>query len=146
MTGCLPSPAVVPEVTFEPSTVSVIGSVVPIGGDTLEFDLGAGQSFTYHPAEALSDIVPTAQDMLLAGQREGGGQWAMVVRHDSAGGICYRVRAPAFVRDRRVVFNNGLSLAMAPDFDPASAGSDGVWANDQAGFCIDMSGRVVSYQ
>ena len=142
--ACNTRRAVEPAVTFEPTTIAVIESTVPVGNDKLEFTLVGGGTFTYPRATALDDVEPVAQDLLLAGEQDGA-PWAVVVSSNRAGGSCFRVRAPAFAKERRVVFESGMSLAMAPGFDPASAGADGKWENDQAGFCVDATGQVTSY-
>lgn len=124
--------------------VELIDPVTPIGGDILEFRLASGGSYSYDPGTALSDVVPTEQDILLAGTRNGT-PWAFVVPNDVAGGSCHRVRAPAFVKERRVLFATGLSLPMAPEFDPSSVGPEGVWDYDQAAFCVSTEGMVLGY-
>jgi hypothetical protein len=133
-----------PEVTYEPATVAVIRQVTVRDNNTLELRLASGELYTYDRAVALTDAEPTIGDLLLAGNKANV-RWQIIVWKDAGGGDSFRVRAPAFVRGRRVLFATGLSLPMASSFDPGSAGDDGVWANDQAGLCVDTLGFVISY-
>jgi hypothetical protein len=143
--GCGPPPPRVPTAIFEPTFMDFIKSVTPIGNHTLEFQLASGGSYAYDRQTALDDIEPTPDDMLLAGTREGTG-WAYVVSSDGRNGSCYRVRAPAFLREGRVMFASGLSLPTSPGFNASSAGPDGVWAYDQDWFCVNAEGFVSGYE
>jgi hypothetical protein len=136
--GHMSKKAAVPTLIYTPTQADVIESITLIDNDTQEFRLASGGTYRYDRRTTPSKIEPTAHDLVLAGTHANGVAWAYVVRHDAGGGSCYRVRAPAFVRERRVLFATGLSLPMTPGFDTSSAGEDGVWANDQAGFlCLD---------
>jgi hypothetical protein len=125
--------------------VDLIKSVTPIGNATLELQLASGGSYAVDDRTTLSDVVPTPDDMLLAGTRDGAG-WAYVVSSDGRNGSCYRVRAPAFLREGRVLFATGLSLPITPGFNASSAGPDGIWAYDQDWFCVNAEGFVSGYE
>jgi hypothetical protein len=134
-----------PAEVFAPSEVGVIESIEGIrnmrftirleDGTRLDVDLAEG---TYEPASR----TPNPGDLFVYVDDVGGKPWMLAV---AGQGECFMVQGRAIDDGDHLVFESGLRLPKAADFDPGSAGPLSEYTSDQAHFCINGEGVVTHF-
>lgn len=89
---------------------------------------------------------PNEGDLFLYGtEPDGPWFWSGPLLDDRvAGRQCAGIAGPALEEGDAIVFEIGLRLPKAPDFDPAEQ-RDGVYSNPAREFCIDEHGEVTRF-
>jgi hypothetical protein len=133
-----------PADVFEPTEIGVIDSIDGIrnmqfalrleDGTNLDVDLAEG---TYEPASR----TPNVGDLFVYVEDVGGQPWMLAV---SGQGNCFMIQAPAIDEGGYLVFESGLRLPKASDFDPGWPGPLEEYA-DQAHFCVNREGVVTHF-
>jgi hypothetical protein len=140
LTGCpvdTPRPAQVYELTNS----GIVESVEEMEGGGLRLALATGESI---------DLLPGAVD--LYGEIIIPGEFIMIGTAGSAVGYattrtadaCHVLNEPAIDDGGHILFDFGLRLPKAPDFDPGPI-DDGRFPSFREGFCINSAGEVVRY-
>ena len=141
--GCPQQPQrdpLAPERVYTPTVVGVVESEEFVDvrtvsltlddGRVLEIDLGAATAVGGY-AE------PEPGDLLLYGE-ERAGAWYVAV---SGNPSCFLVGARAIDHGDAIVFNFGLRVPKAADYDPGSV-SGSRYSDPQAAFCLNEAGEV----
>jgi hypothetical protein len=134
-----------PDTIFEPTTVGVIASIEGIrdmrfaieldDGTRLEVDLSAG---TYEPASR----TPNPGDLFVYVEDVGGEPWVLVL---SGQADCFMIQGQALDEGGHLIFESGLRLPKAADYDAGYLGSFEGYTSDQAHFCINSLGVVTHF-
>jgi hypothetical protein len=133
-----------PEPVRDPEVVGVVEEWESVGPRTDHFHLSDGRVFEIDyndsrqlfPGDALD-----AGDLLLYGSDQEG-IWYQVLNREAD---CYILESWGRDAGDFIVFDVGIRLPKAPDFDAGGVTSGEFRANPGIPFCIDAQGRVVSY-
>jgi hypothetical protein len=134
----------VPERVYTPSVVGVINSVERLGNNRVLVTLDGGREVEIALGEATAVggyPDPRAGYLLLYGE-ELDGAWYVAV---SGNPSCFGIGARAIDHGDAIVFNFGLRVPKAADYDPGSV-SGSRYSNPQASFCLNEEGEVTEYQ
>jgi len=109
------------------------------GGDTVDLDLNSALRVGDGPAPDEGFLV------LYGTEPDGPWFWSGPLLDDSVTGRqCATIGGPALEEGASIVFEIGLRLPKAPDFDPAEI-RDGEFSDPTRYFCIDEHGEVTRY-
>lgn len=140
LAGCpveVPRPARVYELTDS----GVVESVEELDGGGLRVTLERGERIDLdaHAVELGSEIVPPGHLLLVGSSGSSTGYIALRERED-----CYVLNEPAVDDGSHILFNFGLRLPKAPQFDSGPIDGDR-FPSFREGFCISSAGEVVRY-
>lgn len=145
--GCPQQPQrdpLAPDRMYSPTVVGVVESEEFVAvrtvsltlddGRVFEIDLGAATAVGGYPE-------PEPGYLLLYGE-EHDGAWYVAI---SGNPSCFGIGARAIDHGDAIVFDFGLRVPKADDYDPGSV-SGSRYSNPQAGFCLNERGEVTEYQ
>jgi hypothetical protein len=134
-----------PATVFEPSEVGVISAVDLLtaaetaltleDGRRIDIDLAGGAT--------ANDVPGTPQEgqLLIYVEEVGGKPWVLAL---SGGADCFMIQGRAIDEGDHLVFETGLRLPKAADYDPGWPGPLEEYS-DQAHFCINREGVVTHF-
>jgi hypothetical protein len=133
-----------PATVFEPTEVGAIESIDGIRdmrfalrleqGVELEIDLSDAN---YEPASR----TPNSGDLLLYVEDVGGKPWVLALSGEAD---CFMIQGRAIDEGDHLLFETGLRLPKAADYDPGYPGPLEEYS-DQAHFCLDREGVVTHF-
>lgn len=149
LTGCPAPPArdpFQPDKIYTPTLAGIVESEEFVTGVEAVFTLASGEQLRIDLNTAVrpgEHPQPDLGDLLLYGE-DADGVWYVAI---SGSPPCFLTsRSLAYEEGEFIVFNYGLRLPKADDFDPGSV-DNGRWDDPRsAGFCINASGEVTEYR
>lgn len=136
-----------PDLVFRPTDTGIVESLEGLrdleqavtldNGDRLIIDFGGGA--------AANDIPGTPRNgqLLIYAADVGGKPWVLLL---SGQGDCFTIQGRAIDTGDDLVFESGLKLPKARDYDPRSLpGPPTEYTSDQARFCVNSDGVITSY-
>ena len=145
-----PDPAVsqrdplVPDKVYEPTAVGVVEAEERLGGNLVLITLDDGRQLQIDLNEAArvgNYPQPEPGYLLLYGEDDAG-PWYVAV---SGNPSCFGIGARAIDHGDALIFNFGLRVPKADNYDPGSV-SGTRYDNPRAGFCLNGDGEVTEYQ
>ena len=135
----------IPSEERHPDVIGVVESIEALGGTEHLYRLESGEQLTLdsNDVDAIEGSAPTEFDLMLYGE-DAQGAWYVGLPPQ---GDCFQMTGPAEFRgefgEGRIVFDGGLSLALADDFSPGRPSDPRV--SERAHVCVNEDGEVVSY-
>lgn len=136
-----------PDVVFDPTHVGVVESVdVPQGAET-EIQLAQGELLVidFAGGATANDVpgTPREGELLLYVADVGGKPWVLAL---SGQADCFMVRGRAIDTGEALVFESGLRLPKADDYDAGGLpGPPTEYTWDQSRFCVNAQGIITHY-
>lgn len=133
-----------PEERLRPDLVGVVRSTEAVPPNTLAVTLEDGRTLRIAPH--VRNLLPTGGPfegtLLLMGQSSEGA-WQASLKSD---GECFPIRPPAQQLGDEIVFENGLTLRLAPEFHSQATVQGGTYRSHVGRFCVDRRGLVTRYE
>jgi hypothetical protein len=133
-----------PATEFEPTTVGVVRSVAVAGGAETTFELEDGERLVVdlRPGSTANDVpgTPRSGQLLIYVADVHGKPWLVAL---SGVPDCYTIRGRAVDKGKKLVFETGLTLGKASNYDSGGHGTD--YTNGQSRFCVSPDGLVEKY-
>lgn len=139
----------IPDVVREPEIAGEVVQRVDLAEGPIELTLSRGQRIELDRMTATNlrpGTDPNEGDLLLYGtEPDGPWFWSGPLLDDPVTGRqCAGMAGPALDDGEAIVFEIGIRLPKAADFDPAEQ-RDGVFSNPTREFCIDEFGEVTRF-
>ena len=134
-----------PATVFEPSDIGVVDSIEGIRDMRFEIRLADGTNLDVDLAEATyqpASRTPEPGDLLIYVADVGGKPWVLAL---SGQADCFMIQGGAVDEGDHLVFETGLRLPKAEDYDPGWPGPLEEYTSDQARFCINHDGVVTHF-
>jgi hypothetical protein len=139
----------IPDIVHEPELAGEIVQRVDLAEGPIELTLSGGERIELDRMTAANlrpGTDPNEGDLLLYGtEPDGPWFWSGPLLDDPVTGRqCAGIPGPALDDGEAIVFEIGMRLPKAADFDPAEQ-RDGVFSNPTREFCIDEFGEVTRF-
>lgn len=134
-----------PAAAFEPSDVGVVDSIEGIRDMRFDIRLADGTNLDVDLAEATyqpASRTPERGDLLIYVADVGGKPWLLAL---SGQADCFMIQGRAINEGDHLLFESGLRLPKAGDYDPGWPGPLEEYTSDQARFCINREGVVTHF-
>ncbi|MDQ4107784.1 MAG: hypothetical protein M3138_03125 [Actinomycetota bacterium] len=140
----------IPDVVREPEITGEIAVREFVDGSVVEVETVQGEQVRIElnrTARIGGSTDPDEGDLLLYGtEPDGPWFWSGPLLDDPrTGGNCAELMAPALEDGNFIVFEIGVRLPKAPDFDPFEV-TDGQFTDPTKGFCLNERGEVTRYR
>jgi len=138
-----------PDVVRTPELAAEIVTRTNLAGGAIELTPADGEALQLDRTAALNlrpGTDPNEGDLLLYGtEPDGPWFWSGPLLDDSVTeSQCATIAGPAIEQGDSILFEIGLRLPKAPDFDPAEQ-TDGQFTDPTRFFCVDGDGHVTRY-